>query len=242
MSNGNIPVRVLDPGDVAGYYLKAGPEGYPIWAPAPVYNARGVVYDNASLTAFASVTGGTIKDGVTYFAGDTVLLANQTTAADCGLYVVGTVDTSAHTAPLTRHPALSANATYVNGMMISVSEGTLWAGSTWKAMCTGTKVVGTDDPLFYPQKCRGILTLASGTKTLGSTEGLFLWSTTRSTVQATYNTAGGTVSSTVNMRCASANRTAGKSGTAAAIIIATVAAGTIDTANNSTVDWEVTNF
>lgn len=241
--SGNIPVRVLDPSATVGYFLKSGPEGYPIWAPAPVYNARGVVFDDASLTAFASVTGGTIKDGVTYVAGDVVLLANQTTAADCGLYVVGTVDTGAHTAPLTRHPALPTNAAYVNGMVVQVSEGTIWAGSMWKAMCTGAVVVGTGDPIFYPKTCKAIVTLASGTYALGSTQGLFLFSTTKSNIQCNMNTPGGTVTSTVGgYGVNSAARTAGKSGTAAATVIARVAAGTIDTANNSTVDVLVTNW
>lgn len=203
-------------------------------------NARGACITNMSLSAFVGVSGGTAQDGVTYAAGERVLLAGQTTGADNGVYVVGAV--AAGTAPLTRAADLPTAAAIANGMIVEVSEGTLQAGSTWKAMCAGACVIGTDDPLFYPRTCRGILTLASGTKTLGATEGLYLFSTTRSVVKAGFNTAGGTVSSTVNWRCASAGRTAGKSGTAALTIIATIAAGTIDAANNSTMDWEVTNW
>ncbi len=203
-------------------------------------SVRGVCYANMSISAFVGVAGGTAQDGITYVAGDRVLLANQTTAAENGIYMVGTVATG--TAPLTRTTDWAAAAAIANGSVIEVSEGTLFAGSTWKAMCTGACVIATDDPLFYPRTCRGILTLASGTKTLGATEGLFLFSLTRSTIDAGFNTAGGTVTSTVGWRCASAGRTAGKSGTAALTIIAIVAAGTIDAANNSTMDWKVTNF
>ncbi len=204
---------------------------------SPVYHARGVADSNvADLAAFV-VAG---FDGVTYVAGDVVLLANQTTAAECGLYLVGTVS---GTAPLTRIVALPAAASYIKGSTVEVSEGTLWAGSTWKAMATGTCTVGTHDPKFYPRECRGILTLGSGTKTLGSAEGLWIFSVTRSTIHCTMNTPGGTLTLTTGgYGSNSAGRTAGKSGTAAAIVIARVAAGTIDTANNSTVDWLVTNW
>ncbi len=205
--------------------------------PSPV---RGVCFSNMSVTAFVGVAGGTAQDGITYVAGERVLLANQTTAAQNGIYVVGTVGSGV--APLTRAADMPAAAPVVNGCIVEVSEGTIFAGSTWKAMCTGAKVVGTDDPNFFPRVCKGILTLAAGTYTLGATEGLFLFSTTKSVVKAGFNTAGGTVSATVNWRCASAGRTAGKSGTAAATIIATVAAGTIDTDNASTMDFEITNW
>lgn len=202
---------------------------------------RGVVFANVvSLASFVGVAGGTPQDGVTYVAGDRVLLANQTTAAQNGVYVVGTVATG--TAPLTRVADMPTGMAIRNGMVVEVSEGTIFAGSSWKAMCTGAAVVGTDDPVFYPRVCKGILTLASGTKTLGATEGLFLFSVTRSAVSGGFNTAGGTVTSTTGWRCASAGRTAGKSGVGALTIIAILAAGTINAADNSTFDWLVTNW
>lgn len=199
---------------------------------------RGVVIVNvASLAAFV-VT----QDGVTYVAGDRVLLANQTTTTENGVYIVGTV---AGTAPLTRAPDMPLAYALPNGTVIEVSEGTIWAGSSWKSMSTtvGGAVIGTNDPLFYPRVCKGILTLASGTKTLGATEGLFIWSTTLSVFDFNMNTPGGTTTSTVGgYGSNSAGRTAGKSGVAAATCIARVAAGTIDVANNSTVDWNCTNW
>jgi hypothetical protein len=197
---------------------------------------RGAVFANvADLTAFTVAS----NDGLTYAEGEYLLLANQTTAAQCGIYRVGPV--SGTTAPLTRSFDWDGGPVR-NGAVVHVSEGTLFAGSEWKSMTTGAKVIGTDDPLFYPKHCKGTLTLASGTKTLGATEGLFLFSTTKSPVAGGYNTAGGTVTSTVGWRAAVASRTAGKSGTAAVIVIAIVAAGTIDSANNSTFDFCITNW
>jgi hypothetical protein len=202
------------------------------------FRARGAVFTNHSTTAFTVATN---TDGVTYVAGDVVLFTNQTTTAENGPWVVGTVAT---TAPLTRPTWWATGATIPNGVVIEVSEGTIFNNSSWKATCTGAKVVGTTnhDPLFYPRVVKGTLTLASGTKTLGATEGLFLLSTTTSPVTGGFNTAGGTVTSTVGWRAAVASRTAGKSGTAAVIIIAIVAAGTIDSANNSTFDYCITNW
>ncbi len=204
-------------------------------AAMPVFRARGVSITNvADLAAFV-----VSNNGVTYVANDVILLANQTTAAECGLYKVGTV---AGTAPLTRIAALPAAAAYVNGTVVEVSEGTLYAGSSWKAMCTGAKVVGTHDPLFYPRTSKGILTLASGTYTLGSTEGFYLFSAA-CPIECTMNTPGGTLTLTTGGYGANTlGRTAGKSGAGAAIVIARVAAGTIDTANNSTVDYCATNW
>jgi hypothetical protein len=199
-------------------------------------NVRGVVYANvADLAAFTVAS----NDGLTYAEGERVLLANQTTAAQCGVYVVGTVATG--TAPLVRAPELPTGATLVNGMTVEVSEGTIWAGSTWKAMATGTAVIGTNDPVFYPRVCKGTATLSAGVKALGSTEGLFLFSTTKSQVNLTLNTSAGTLG-TWGYKAAVADRTAGKSGTGALTIRSIDAAGTAATSDTSTVDWHVCNW
>jgi hypothetical protein len=204
---------------------------------APV---RGVVVANvADLAAFTVAA----NDGLTYTAGQRVLLAAQTTAAQCGIYVVGTV--AAGVAPLTRAADLPTGASYVPGATVEVSEGDVFYGSTWKIMATGTKIVGTDDPLFYPRSYRKTITLASGTYTIGAGGGselLFLWSTTKSSVQATRNTAGGTLTLTTHYYVPVLSRIPGKAGTAAVAVLASVAAGTINTADNSTIDVLVENW
>jgi hypothetical protein len=201
--------------------------------------ARAVVAANVANLAAFTVAG---NDGVTLAEGEAVLLVKQTTAAENGLYVVGVV--GAGTAALTRHPAMAAAAAIVPGTIVEVAaDGTLYGGSTWKAMVTGAgNAYGTNDPKFYPRKCGGTVALVLGTKTLGSTNGLWLFSTTKSQVQVTYNTPN-TVAASGGVSAPVASRTAGIIGTAALIINAVKAADdTVDTNNISSVDWLVENW
>jgi len=204
---------------------------------------RGVVFSNvASLAAF-TVTGNAYDDGLTYVAGDRVLLVNQSTPSQNGIYVVGTVVATA--APLTRAADMPAAAAYVPGSIVQVSEGTIYANSSWKVTATGSKVVGTDDPAYYPSKYQATITLASGTYTIGAgggSEPLFLLSTTKSSVLATRNTAGGTITTTIMYVAPVASRIAGKGGTAAVEVRSAVAAGTILNTDNSTVDVLISNW
>lgn len=213
---------------------------YAAQAVAGYASVRGVVAANvADLAAFTVAS----NDGLTYTKGQRVLLANQTTAAQNGIYVVGTVASGA--APLTRAPDMPTGAYYKNGAVIEVSEGTVFRGSSWKVMGTGALKVGTDDPAVYPRSYRKTVTLVSGTCTIGAgggSEPLFLYSTTTSSVQATRNTAGGTLTNTTHYFAPVSGRIAGKAGTAAAVVTASVAAGTVNTADTSTVDVLVENW
>lgn len=202
----------------------------------PNRQVRGVVASNVADLAAFTVAG---NDGLTFVEGDRVLLALQTTAAQCGIYVVGPV--AGGTAKLSRAPDMAALTDIENGREVDVSEGTLYAGTTWRAMCTGAKVVGTDDPLFYPKVVRiPAVALVAGTKTLNATQGVWLFSASKSTVHVTVNTPN-TVTSTVQYQAAAAGRTAGKVGTAAVVVQANVAAGTINTADVSTLDVTIVN-
>lgn len=195
-----------------------------------------MVTGNVANLASFTVAG---NDGLTYAAGERVLLAGQTTAAQCGIYTVGTV--GGGTAALTRAADFASGQAIINGEIVEVSEGTIWAGSTWKAMCTGAKVVGTDDPVFYPRVCKAVVTLVAGTKTLGSAEGIALFSTTKSIVTATHNTPN-TVTLTVGLFAPVASRVAGKVGTGAVVVNALEADATVNAADVSTVDVLVTNW
>ena len=200
------------------------------------FRARGVVFANvANLLAFTVAA----NDGLTYAEGEYVLLANQTTGSQNGVYIVGSV--SGGVAALTRANFMPDASVLKAGAVVEISEGTLFAGSSWKAMATGTITIGTNDPLFYPRVCKGILTLAAGTYTLGATEGLYLFSTTRSVVSLAQNTPN-TTALTTEYCAVSASRVAGKSGTAAVVVRANIAAGTINVADVSTLDWCVTNW
>jgi hypothetical protein len=198
---------------------------------------RGVVAADVADLATFTVAG---NDGLTYVAGERVLLVLQTTAAQNWIYVVGTV--GGGTAALTRATDWPASGAIVNGHVVEVSEGTLYAGTSWKAMCTGAKVVGTHDPLFYPRKGSAVVTLATGTKALGATEGLWLFSTTKSAVTAVVDTPN-TSAATNFIKCPVAGRTAGKVGTAALSVTANKQADdTTNTADTSTVLVGWTNW
>jgi hypothetical protein len=204
---------------------------------------KGVVYNNqADLTAFTVAS----DEGLTYVAGDLVLLVGQTTASQNGPYVVGTVAST--TAPLTRPDWWATGGAVPNGFTFEVAHGGTWYGdSRWKCTCTGAKVIGTDDPALYPNVWRQVVTLAAGTYTIGfgSTatpdEPLFLLSTTRSQVQLSRDTAG-TTTNTVEYYAPVASRVAGKAGTAVVVVTAAVAAGTINNADVSTINVTITNF
>lgn len=207
--------------------------------------ARGVCMTNMSLSAFVGVSGGTAQNGVTYIKGDRVLLAGQTTAADNGIYVVGTV--AAGTAPLARAADMPAGMALPNGSIVTVAEGTFYANSNWKstATTTGGAVIGTNDPAFYPKTYKQTVTLAAGTYTIGfgSTatpdEPLYLLS--GAVIQCTRNTAGGTLG-TDGYNAPSASRVTGIPGTAVAIINSQNDAGTLGSSDTSTVDVLVINW
>ena len=135
----------------------------------PRYYCRGVCTTNMSKSAFVGVTGGTAQDGITYVAGDVVLFAGQSAAADNGPWVVGTV--GAGTAPLTR-PTWWATGGYVPmGTVFELGgEGTTYGGMSYKCfVTTATVVIGTTTPLLYPQFVKGTLSISTGTATTGAT-------------------------------------------------------------------------
>lgn len=199
------------------------------------YQVRGCVLTNmANLAAFVVA-----QNGVTYAAGDVVLLCGQTTGAENGPYVVGTV---AGTAPLTRPSWWPAAKVIPLGTVFQCGPtNTLLAGSTWKCFAAKSAVVGTDDPALWPQVIKGTAQLVAGTVTLGNSSGIFLKSTTESSVQVTRNTAN-TTANTITYAAPQASRTAGVSGTGAVIINAVVAAGTLNNADISSVDYTITNW
>lgn len=212
-----------------------------------VYKARAVVTANvASLAAFAGVTGGsaTNSDGILAVQGDIVLLASQTTPAQNGPYVVGVV--AAGTAPLTRPGWWSTASVQPTGALITVGgEGTLYKNTLWKAMAASTTIiVDTNDPKFYPMRVSFTAALVAGTLTAGAgaTAGapanipIFSTNTKCSITRRTPNTSTLTVMYAMN-----GAPTAGVPGTGAIVVFATVAAGTINNADISTLDVVVDN-
>lgn len=138
---------------------------------------RGVVTANvASLAAF-TVAG---NDGLTYAAGERVLLAKQTTATQDGIYVVGTV--GGGTAPLTRATDMAAASVQPAGMEVNVNEGTLFGNTTWFASLAGANTVATSSPAFYPRKYVRVTGVMAGTPGIMALTAEWILSATKSTV------------------------------------------------------------
>lgn len=145
---------------------------------------RGVVVANvADLDAFTVAS----NDGLTYTAGQVVLLANQTDATEDGPYIVGAVASGA--APLTRPSWWSDGSVQAHGAEFRVNEGTAWKGTVWYAALAGAVTVGTSEPDFYPR--RHSFTTAAMVAGVISTS--TVWLRTGGTVNHSRTTTGGTV-------------------------------------------------
>lgn len=133
-------------------------------APGIPLNARMEFRCRLVATANVAVATGLVAaqtiDSVALVAGDRVLLTAQTAPAENGLYVA-TAAGAASYAPEWN----SANVK--SGCIVGCGgEGTVWAGSEWKAMAAqavagGGLTVGATDPLFYPRLFKA--TVAVGT-------------------------------------------------------------------------------
>jgi len=184
--------------------------------------ARGVVTANVANLAAFTVAG---NDGLTYAAGQKVLLVGQTTASQNGLYFVNTV--AGTTAPLTRASDWLTGASLPPGTVVEISEGTTWANSQWKTTSTGVATVDTTSVTLFPRQQRGTsAAMTAGTITISN-----VWLLAGATINLTENTSGGTVGT---LKAPSASRTTG-AGTGSFVI--TSSSGT----DTSTVDWQIFN-
>lgn len=127
-------------------------------AATPERRARGITYSNqANLAAFTVAS----DDGITYVAGDVVLLTAQTTATEMGPWVVGTP--AAGVAPLTRPSWWAAGASIESGTVIEVGgAGTKFGGTSWKVCRASNCTVGTHDPELWPRRMRTTITQSTG--------------------------------------------------------------------------------
>ena len=191
----------------------------------------GVVTGNVADLAAFTVNSNT--DGLTHIEGNIVALVAQTTPAQNGLYIVGVVATGM--APLTRVVLSSGDTIAAWSVRFSVSGGTLFAGSEWKNSAAGT--VGTNDPAFYPGRVVREAVLVAGTLAITN---IPILSATKSFVGITRKTAN-TTASTISYATNGA-ATPGAIGTASVTVFATVAAGTINAADVSTLEVVIVNF
>ena len=114
----------------------------------------------ADLTAFTVAS----VDGLTYVAGERILLKNQSTASQNGIYVVGTV--AAGTAPLTRALDMDSSAEVLPGALVYVSEGTLNGNAYFFLSSDAAITIGTTSLTFT--KLPNLSDLASTSSGLGA--------------------------------------------------------------------------
>lgn len=82
-------------------------------------------------------------DGVTLANGDLVLLKNQTTASQNGVYVFNGSGSA-----MTRDSSMAASSTVRAGLMVTVSEGTVNLDTLWMLTSNGLQTVGSSDLTF----------------------------------------------------------------------------------------------
>jgi hypothetical protein len=182
----------------------------------------------ADLAAFTVAS----NDGLTYVAGDVVVLYAQTTAAQNGPYVVGTV--ASGVAPLTRPDWWAAGAALTTMHPIEVRAGTLFAGTTWKSTAA-SGVVDTADPAIFPRVVTQPITLSSGVLAVTNVP---IKSATKTQFVFSRTTAS-TPSNTVQYNPVSI--TAGAAGTASVTCQAQVAAGTVNASDASVGNFSIIN-
>jgi hypothetical protein len=196
------------------------------------YTAAGGVLTANANGALAAV------DGVTLVAGDRLLLVTGAAAADNGLYTVTSVGGASAKYVLTRAPDWATGSTLLPATMVEVGpEGTLFANTTWKVMTALPVTVDTTGVSLMPRSVTQSVTLVAGTVTVSNVP---IQSATKSNFLACRTTAN-TCSSTITYQPVGAV-TPGAIGTASLVYDATVAAGTINAADISTLSLTIINW
>lgn len=107
----------------------------------------------AATTANIALTGLQTIDGVSLLAGDRVLVKNQTSSKDNGIYIVGV-------AAWQRAPDADSNAEVTSAMILSVEQGVTLADTRWQLVTDGAIVLGTT-ALTFQNITQGFATISS---------------------------------------------------------------------------------
>lgn len=200
-----------------------------------------------TLTAQANGALAVNFDGVTVAQGDTVLIPEGTpigaTAADAGPWEIESLGSASTPFVFTRPGWWADGSVIPEKKPILVKRGSVFAGTSWRSwVTTNTKLVDTDAPLLFPIRTILSVTLVAGTATITAVP---VRSATASRVDANSRQVGNTPTATTggyHSTVANANGvTPGNLGTASVVIQATVAAGTINNADISTLSVEIVN-
>lgn len=207
------------------------------------FRARNVVTTNVATPTGAgayTVASASTNDNVLNVAGDVIILSAQTTPAQNGPWVVGAVATG--TAALTRPDWWASGSSQLTGQQIRVGgEGSVFKNTLWHAMhASDSVVIDTTDPQFFPLEVSGQSTLVAGTFTI-ATVPIFSTKSNVSLVRTTANTSTATTGGYQPTVAGATGITAGVVGTGAVIVQACIAAGTINNADVSTLNWTIKN-
>lgn len=176
-------LRDTGTGEVAVFVGK--PDAYglnPYLIPAAAFTARNVA---TSLPGTFTVTSGVLladangalgaQDGVTNAVNDVIILpvgtvgSGTVTAANSGPWKLTAIGGASAKYAAIRPDWWPNAGLIVPGASIGVGgEGTLFGGTVWKTFAAGSVVIGTGDPLLYPDKVTQQKTLSAGTTTISN--------------------------------------------------------------------------
>lgn len=157
-ANGNI--KVAEPTDAA----HAATKGYVDGVRSGLDVKQSVrVATTAALTLSSDLENGDVVDGVTLATGDRVLVKNQDTASENGIYVV-----KASGAP-DRATDADTSAEVTAGMFTFVAEGTANGDSGWVLTTNDTITLGTTGLVFAQFSGAGQITAGDGLTKSGNT-------------------------------------------------------------------------
>lgn len=164
--------------------------------PANTYNngASGV---GATLTGVAF--GALVVDGNTVVVGQRILVKNEVTQANNGIYTVTTVGAVATLYVLTRASDYNQSSEILNGTTVFVSSGATLASTSWAMNNTATIVVGTTAITFAQISGPGSVTAGTGITVTGTSVAI----TNTAVTAASYTNANITVNAQGQLTAAS---------------------------------------
>lgn len=121
------------------------------------------VATTASVLLVSALENGDVVDGVTLATGDRVLVKNQDTASENGIYVVQASGAAV------RSTDADTSAEVTAGMFTFVSEGTINADSGWVLSTNDTITLGTTELTFVQFSGAGQITAGAGLTKTGNT-------------------------------------------------------------------------
>ena len=128
-----------------------------------------VTYNNGNGTLTADANGALSIDGVTAVANDRVLIKNQASAVQNGIYKVTTVGSGSAAFVLTRSPDADTAAELTGGTFFFVEEGTANADNGYVATHNGTPTFGSDNITFQQFSGAGQISAGNALTKTGNT-------------------------------------------------------------------------